>query len=1342
MKTTYFLRKANFTVWLVLLIALLPWAATASGLVILTKQLPPDTNGVPYSQAIVVTGGQAPYKWQLVAGAFPDSLIVNATNGIISGTTHGAAWELQYPFRATVSVTDSTGANSMTTFSVPLVAPATSGSSSPGNYSLTVIGGTGNGSYAAGTTVTISATNVPAGQIFSSWTGAAVANPQAASTTLVMPAASTVVTANYVISPPPPASTNYSLTVIGGTGSGNYVAGATVSIAATNIPAGQIFNGWTGATVVNPQTPSTTLIMPTASTVVTANYHLPAPPAAPLTLAAAILPPVMVGTIYSQPLSAAGGHAPYTWSVASGSLPPGLALDPNSGVINGLTTASAAWYYSYPFRVTVLVADTAGSTAYQSYNLSIIPSTNTTFSLTVNGGNINGGAANGSFVANTPVSINAVAPNAASTFTGWTGAAVANPSALSTTLVMPAANTVVTANFINNAPSFQLTVAGGIGTGIYPAGTTIPVSAGSGPSAGQVFQAWTGGPVANPFAASTTLVMPSNNVSLLAIFGATANPPATIPQPVASHPRLWVTTNDLPRLRSWACATNPVYTQGVQALLGKAINDYNTLFFPGGVENPNWPDSGDINAYGGVITEQYMYIFGLNSLIDPTPANRSQYARCARNLIMHVMNLAVQGFLTNAPFRDPDVILENRNNFYGEAYPLIADWIYNATDTNGAPILSAADKATIRQVFLLWAAQEISAAETGLNPEPSGTMNNHALLPGGNAFRYAANNYYTGHARLVTMMSLVFDPADDPAVNPALPVSILGNSLRSYIADATGAWLYQQYAIYGDPTNVCADYNLPASASVGVASGGLSVEGTLYGHSYTYLFGELLALKTAGFATPQMGGPQTALANNPPVWDRYVQGMISSLTPLQETNPIQPNYGLTYGQAAYGDLLREYPTPEFGNMFAMLGLLDRQNGYTNRLNAERWYMINAEQGGASQFYSRLAYPWSWGVQETILAFLFLDPAYLSPTDPHANYPVTFYDAPTARLVDRTDWGSMATLFDYRASWQSINHQQADAGQFEFYRKGEWLTKGVANYDIGENGSSSLAHNTLSLQNWCVNGVPTDMQWNEGTYWTNGSSGSLGANAGDPVTSTSFQPGYDFLHTDLTPLYNRPGTSPQNAAMDNTDVNRSILWLKPDVMVVYDRATSKHTGLFKRFNLTLAGLPHVTNNVITSFTPGGQALTVTELLPLNSQLSTAPVASLINPVAELDPAQYLLSMEDPSLPADTRFLHIFQGNDPGVLPLPASLVQSTAGTLMDGALFGDTCVWFVHDETVPFVGNVYNVPLTAVKHYVTGCVPGASYTVVGTVTAAGRTVTITPAAGGLVADQAGVLTFGF
>lgn len=76
----------------------------------------------------------------------------------------------------------------------------------PTTYTLTVINGIGGGSYQAGTTVTIQAMAAPAGQVFSSWTGATVASPTSATTTLTMPASNVTVTANYSATPPPPPS--------------------------------------------------------------------------------------------------------------------------------------------------------------------------------------------------------------------------------------------------------------------------------------------------------------------------------------------------------------------------------------------------------------------------------------------------------------------------------------------------------------------------------------------------------------------------------------------------------------------------------------------------------------------------------------------------------------------------------------------------------------------------------------------------------------------------------------------------------------------------------------------------------------------------------------------------------------------------------------------------------------------------------------------------------------------------------------------------------------------------------------------------------------------------------
>lgn len=62
------------------------------------------------------------------------------------------------------------------------------------------------------------------------------------------------------------------------------------------------------------------------------------------------LPAGVVNAAYSQTLTAINGSKPYTWSVASGFLPAGLALAPSTGVISGTPTAEGT--SSFRVRVT------------------------------------------------------------------------------------------------------------------------------------------------------------------------------------------------------------------------------------------------------------------------------------------------------------------------------------------------------------------------------------------------------------------------------------------------------------------------------------------------------------------------------------------------------------------------------------------------------------------------------------------------------------------------------------------------------------------------------------------------------------------------------------------------------------------------------------------------------------------------------------------------------------------------------------------------------------------------------------------------------------------------------
>ena len=867
-------------------------------------------------------------------------------------------------------------------------------------------------------------------------------------------------------------------------------------------------------------------------------------------------------------------------------------------------------------------------------------------------------------------------------------------------------------------------------------GVTVTVAAAAAPT-GQWFQQWNGNaPLANSLAATTTFTMPSANITLTASFFT----PAPVTQPVTGHPRLWINTTDLTALRARAVTSSSVYNSLV-TLLGTCVSNYDTKYYPGGQPAAVNPDLGDTQGYQGQLTEQNALVFALFSLIDPSPSARILHAQRARNILMLAMDEAVKGHLAGAPFRDPMFAVYNRANASSECWPLAIDWIYGATQADGVtPILTAADKRTIRDVFMIWADDCLHASTCGGDhPSPIGAMNTTALLPRGNAHRVAANNYYSGHARLLTLMSLSIDPADDPAVNPATPLPILGNSLRSYIPEATGAWLYQQFAMFGDPAAVKAAFNLPPTASVGLASGGLPPEGGLYGHSYSYLLGEMLALKTAGFADTTISGPQAALVTAP-VWDRYLVGMANNIAPAAAIAPSQPWMGPVFQMANYGDTLRLWLTPDFMQVFALKNLLDQKNGDPANLEATRWFAINAVEGGAVALNQRIANPWTYGVQASVLYFLLLDPTLPAPADPRPAYADHFFDPGIGRLLSRTGWSPSASIFTFHSSWESINHQDGDAGQFELYRKGEWLTKELSNYDNNGNGQSSIWHNSLSLQNWCANGKPQNLNFFEAPYWPNGSQWNNGMNAGDPVTVASTGPGYAYAQTDMTQLYNRPSVwTPANAALDIQHASRSVIWLQPDHLVVYDRATSLHNG-FKRFNLNFPAAPFINpvNRTATAATPGGQRLHVSSLLPANATLSYVPEGGTLSNIAQLETMKGRLVVEDLSMPADTRFLHLLQAADPATPADPAALAQSVAGTAFDGMAMLDTAVFFASDLKAASQGTTLLVPSAVVQVLVTGLTPGAGYGITTTGVTAGVQIQIIPGGQTATADAAGVL----
>ncbi|MEA2593585.1 MAG: hypothetical protein QOF01_54, partial [Thermomicrobiales bacterium] len=457
--------------------------------------------------------------------------------------------------------------------------------------------------------------------------------------------------------------------------------------------------------------------------------------------------------------------------------------------------------------------------------------------------------------------------------------------------------------------------------------------------------------------------------------------------PVAGHPRLWITADDLPRLRSWATDANPFWRDGLAVLAETAKAEMDAGALPD-------DDPGDYVAGN---SEAFAELFAFLSLIHPDEAAGQDYAQRARTLLMSMVTEAANGPAAGEPFRDPQFATSGRSRWWGEGFALTVDWIY--------PTLSAQDKETIRRVFLRWA-EEI--ATTGY---PDGLQNltpNSAQTLDRGLMRWAGNNYFTAGMRNIGLMAMAFDPADDP-----------DGALAAHLEHAIGARLR------------VVDELLRTDAA-----GGLAPEGFEYSpQTLAYIAQFLLALDTAGQDDPTRWGSQVDWRDNP-FWDKLLPAYLHSLSPAPL---VQPEAGVhAYLPAWYGDG-QEYLAPDMIGVLGPLALLDARMGDPARLDAIRWIQTHLPPGGAEELVTERVGN-AYVFRDAILYFLLFDPAAPPPRDPRPGLPLSHFAPGLGRLFARTSWAEDATWFTYALGWIGIDHQHAEGNQFEFYRNGEWLTK--------------------------------------------------------------------------------------------------------------------------------------------------------------------------------------------------------------------------------------------------------------------------------------------------------------
>ena len=129
----------------------------------------------------------------------------------------------------------------------------------------------------------------------------------------------------------------------------------TFSVTSGSLPSGILLSAagaFSGTPTIVGTSSFTVQVKDSETPAVTASQTFSITVQSPLTITTTSLPAANVGISYSQQMTATGGVSPYTWSVATGSLPAGLTLS-SGGLISGTPTASGS------FTFTIQVVDSA-----------------------------------------------------------------------------------------------------------------------------------------------------------------------------------------------------------------------------------------------------------------------------------------------------------------------------------------------------------------------------------------------------------------------------------------------------------------------------------------------------------------------------------------------------------------------------------------------------------------------------------------------------------------------------------------------------------------------------------------------------------------------------------------------------------------------------------------------------------------------------------------------------------------------------------------------------------------------------------------------------------------------
>ncbi len=348
--------------------------AVAPALAITTASLPSGALVFVYNRALATSGGMAPLAWSIPAGALPPGLSINPGTGVIGGTPTAMG-----TFNFTAQAVDALGVVATRNLSIAVLSllkvstPALPNGEQTVVYNLALAASGG----VLPLTWSVSAGALPGGLTMNA-AGVISGTPTAAGTFnfTVQVRDAALVTATRALSivvvvvPAIPAVTlpdgevgagfNQTLAATGG------LLPLTWSVSAGALPGGLTLSS-AGVIAGTPTVKGTFkfTVMLTDAAGKTATSALKITVVAPVAVSTTSLSAGKLTKAYSKTLGASAGTKPYTWSLASGALPPGIILTGSTGKLSGTPTTQGT------FAFTVQVQDALGGVASQALAITI-----------------------------------------------------------------------------------------------------------------------------------------------------------------------------------------------------------------------------------------------------------------------------------------------------------------------------------------------------------------------------------------------------------------------------------------------------------------------------------------------------------------------------------------------------------------------------------------------------------------------------------------------------------------------------------------------------------------------------------------------------------------------------------------------------------------------------------------------------------------------------------------------------------------------------------------------------------------------------------------------------------